>query len=195
MLPKKFFITKEQLQKDYELLGSLQKVADHHGVSKKLVLNYMRRLGVETKARPKWSETKARIARCVNDKATVREIAEAAGCTESTVRVAAKELGVKLRDPYHRGYIVTHNGYRMVKAPEGHPGADSKGYIREHRLVMERHLGRILEPDEVVHHINHDKMDNRIENLELTTLAEHTRHHHVGKVGRGPDKKPRKRKS
>ena len=58
---------------------------------------------------------------------------------------------------------------------------------------MEKHIGRYLEPEEVVHHINHDKLDNRIDNLEITDLATHTREHHLGKKGRGKDLKPRKK--
>ena len=53
--------------------------------------------------------------------------------------------------------------------------------IDEHRLVMENYLGRVLDRNEVVHHINGDPSDNRIENLELMTLAEHGRMHHAGK--------------
>lgn len=69
-----------------------------------------------------------------------------------------------------------HEGrYWMVYTPD-HPDA-VLGAVLEHRLVMEQHLGRQLTTDEVVHHINHDTLDNRIENLEVMTQAEHCRVH------------------
>jgi hypothetical protein len=54
---------------------------------------------------------------------------------------------------------------------------DSHGYVREHRSVVENHIGRSLNKGEVVHHINGVKHDNRIENLELMSANEHMSHH------------------
>ena len=58
------------------------------------------------------------------------------------------------------------DGYILIKNRD-HPFADSHGYVREHRLVMEKHIGRFLHPKEVVHHRNRNRADNRIKNLEL----------------------------
>jgi hypothetical protein len=47
----------------------------------------------------------------------------------------------------------------------------------QHRLIMERSLGRYLLPTELVHHINGDKQDNRLENLEIKSQSDHMKHH------------------
>jgi len=71
--------------------------------------------------------------------------------------------------------ISDNHGY-VLKLALNHPNA-RKGRVQEHRLVMEKYLGRYLKKGEVVHHKNGIKDDNRLENLELMSNAEHSSIH------------------
>lgn len=75
------------------------------------------------------------------------------------------------------GRVMDTAGYILIYAPT-HPSAVNR-YVCEHRLVMEQTLGRLLTPDEVVHHKNGVITDNRPENLEVMTAAEHSRFHRL----------------
>jgi len=101
-----------------------------------------------------------------------------------------KKDGLKAKQCSHKCYAIKRekrgaykskivvSKYKYLYMPT-HPNAigTRKLYVAEHRLVMEKHLGRYLTDKEVVHHINEDTLDNRIENLQLMSASEHSRHH------------------
>jgi hypothetical protein len=75
------------------------------------------------------------------------------------------------------GYVCI---YLQPNSPFYSMAQNKKPYIMEHRLIMAQHLGRCLEPWELVHHKNGIKDDNRIENLELTANGKHSKDHSKG---------------
>jgi hypothetical protein len=79
------------------------------------------------------------------------------------------------------GRFITSHGYVAVRVPPDHPhtwGAHPEvKYAYEHILVMEEHLGRSLEPNELVHHGPLGKTVNAPNNLEVQTRSDHAKHH------------------
>ena len=105
-------------------------------------------------------------------------------CKEAAIRKnrhrkQTKEERQKRSEKLKRGGIgakkKSNTGYMYVYFPD-HPCAKD-GWIAEHRLVMEALIGRRLKHDEVVHHINGKRTDNRKENLMLMSDKEHRRFH------------------
>lgn len=99
-------------------------------------------------------------------------------------RVRLSKLGNKRPDISGKNHYRWKGGrmkggkYVLIFSPN-HPFSDRHGYVREHRLVMEESIGRYLKPKEVVHHINGNHTDNRIENLQLLSgISEHMKLHH-----------------
>jgi hypothetical protein len=91
---------------------------------------------------------------------------------DSKKRTCSRSCGYKIRRliPHNKGNgngWINSRGYREIKIE----GKNKK----EHRHIMELHIGRALLPNEDVHHINGVKTDNRITNLRLVSHSEHTK--------------------
>lgn len=95
---------------------------------------------------------------------------------EARKKISEAQMG----DKHHqwKGGRYKSNGYIYILQPN-HPFSNPQGYLLEHRVVMEKHLGRYLKPEEIVHHINEIIDDNRNENLQLfSNSSKHTKYHY-----------------
>lgn len=68
-------------------------------------------------------------------------------------------------------------GHKYLYLPN-HPNSKPNNYYAEHRYIMEQSLGRFLDSTEIVHHKNHNGLDNRLENLVILTKKEHAKEHY-----------------
>lgn len=127
-------------------------------------------------------------------KTSSREIAEKLGLTPRYVRKVMKRKGLpqlpsgaqhgERNGSWRGGRAVDWDGYVVVRAPD-HPRARSHtAFFLEHRLVMERKIGRLLNPGEVVDHIDGLHLHNAPENLRLFA----SNGEHLARTARGPRK-------
>lgn len=92
-------------------------------------------------------------------------------------RHATKDLAGSHNPRWKGGLKHDPRGYIRVLMP-GHPRADKTGYVFQHILVAEEHLGRPISPRARVHHLNHNRSDNRPENLLVYgSNREHMEYH------------------
>jgi hypothetical protein len=114
---------------------------------------------------------------------TIKELAHAYAVSRPTIAKSLDRKGVLRRPAVVRpgrgigsanpawkgGRRIRRDGYIVVWTPDGD--------ILEHRKIMQDHLGRLLSPEEIVHHKDGNKQNNEISNLELMTQNQHARHH------------------
>lgn len=140
---------------------------------------------------------KAVVRMYVEQKLSTVQIGKKVGLTPGAISSILYARGVKIRTgkqahkarfPKGRNGSLASNwkggrrnanqdGYIYIYCPD-HSEATKEGYVMEHRLVIEKKLGRVLKRTEIVHHRNGIKDDNRLENLELvSSKGEHVRKH------------------
>jgi hypothetical protein len=163
----------------YRAGASLRSLAKRYGCSPPTIRNALMREGIDSRRGRPAFWTDERLAWLIEQHSAGRsqsDLARELGITQTSISVRFRAVGIYARrgrehhGTWKGGRIEIAGGYVGVLAteddlPYGTPNAS--GYILEHRLVMGRALGRRLARTETVHHINGDRADNRLENLQL----------------------------
>ena len=141
-------------------------------------------LGGRPAHKPPFTMSTEKLRQLYEEADSVSSLARQLGVPKGTLNYQLKTKGIPIRDRgwhspkstpprtrerasnWRGGRSQTTKGYIQLHVPE-HPLRNGKGYVMEHRLVMEQTLGRYLLPTETVHHLNGIRDDNRPENLEL----------------------------
>lgn len=96
--------------------------------------------------------------------------------SEETKRKISEAKSGEKSNFWKGGRIVDKQGYVLLYKPD-YPYHTYANYIQEHRFVMEQHIGRLLRPGEIIHHIDGDPQNNMVKNLMITNNSEHRRIH------------------
>lgn len=162
---------------------------------------------MKKKHNPMSSETKAKISAALKGRVSswehIRALADAKRgvkrSLETIAKISASRKGKRCSvktefkkgltpwnkgrvgiDKFRRGSIVgATGGYLQIRLPD-HPMANNEGYILLHRFILFIYLGRIISTDEIVHHIDGNKRNNRFDNLKICSRSEHMKIHEVG---------------
>jgi hypothetical protein len=169
-------ITDEELRSLYWDKGlSGKAIANLLGCSPALVSMRMKASGIRTRHASSYPPTNTQIEAW---KANGKKLSSYPKAKIAASENGKKNKGRRKRNDYEFGGHEKKrpDGYIKVYVPE-HPNCTADGYVMKHILVVERSIGRYLTDGECVHHINHIRDDNRIENLKLMTISEHMSMH------------------
>jgi DNA-binding CsgD family transcriptional regulator len=166
-------------------------IANHFGCSQSVIHRHLKAACLQRPVGPQkaWKEmfSEQDILDLYAELRSTPLVAKRVGCTSKTVWNILKKNGAEIRgksgkdhSQWNGGRAVDSHGYILAHRHD-HPHA-AGGYVPEHRLVMESHIGRLLTQDEEVHHRNLDKSDNRLENLKLySSSSDHMKSEHASR--------------
>lgn len=147
---------------------TLKEIADLKGCSPASVLKMNRIYGIKSRTSFTQKGMESFVEKQRKLKRPHKVLSE-----ETKAKISLARKGKVLKPSRFGGHTKKRgDGYIAVYVPD-HPYANKEGYVMEHRLVMEEHIGRYLEKGEEVHHINKKRDDNRLENLTLLSTEEH----------------------
>lgn len=167
----------------FRALHSTRLVADKMNLPLKTVHEVLRITGIPTPRKGRRHNPYAacdihstKVLEMCDQGCSLAEMAEAVGTTGVEVKKFLRRNGVTKEFPKAtygekhyawKGRLLDKDGYVLIHC-KGHPNARKHThYIFEHRLVVEADLGRYLLPTEVIHHLDGDRQNNSVENLQV----------------------------
>ena len=177
MRPVSRFFTKLEddfIRSNYLTMSS-RDIGSHLGRGEKSISDRLAGLGLRRHKTTRFSPAEDEVILSSKGRSSV-DVAKQLGRDPAVVRLRARKLGIPSWKEWSGG-LKEFRGYKVSKIERGDGGLARR--VPEHRIVVERHIGRSLGDSERVHHINFNKRDNRIENLHLCkSTSEHSRAHH-----------------
>ncbi len=174
-----------ELKAEYEAGAHMSEIAKKYGTCHQTVHEALHKAGADMRRRGGQrryftEEEKEQIISVYGKVGSQAAVAWEFNTHQSQISNILRKAGItresalgKAHGMWKGGVIKTSGGYVQEKLrPDDdlYEMATASGYVMQHRLVMARRLGRKLNEGESVHHINGDKKDNRIENLQLRQL-------------------------
>lgn len=176
-------ITQRAISDEYKAGERTGDLAAKYGVNRKTIIQIAERMGCQMRhqhymsgrAKMKTDALHEDVKRLRAEGLSQQKIGEAVGISQAVVGRILAKMGMPRRvtlagerhGNWKGGVVTTPHGYTAVSGGEFPEMHDMNGYTLEHRLVMARAFCRPLTKHETVHHINGNRKDNRLENLQL----------------------------